>query len=306
MWEKINKNLKFLTSNWTQATAIGTVVLYFFGYLVLRYRLTLYGVGTDLEVLDERYFFEGVRFFVFFVTTIPIALLVGFGILLILYPFYFVFKKSFHAKRFNRLIIRWSRKIGTPANIAVLGIVLSLLFIQLFMRRCLDLNNVLMSDELPGLQCLHSVLLYKDEGIAILFYPFLLIGLAINIILMYLLKRIRTKETMKIRVYTWIFGFLILVQIILLPVNYGILIGTNYLPRISTPSSLQEKEGIHSWLLWEGKSGYTVFQCNDNNKGKVIVTLPKNDVKKTEIIAYDYLLSKLFGRPEEKKKENLK
>ncbi len=64
----------FLKS-WSAVAAIGSITIYFLGYLSLRYRLTAIGVSADLSVIDERYIFEGIKFLVFFLTTLPISLL---------------------------------------------------------------------------------------------------------------------------------------------------------------------------------------------------------------------------------------
>jgi hypothetical protein len=68
---------------WALLTAVGSFVLYLFGYLTLRFRLSTFGIATDLAVLDERYLFAGAQFLVYFLTAIPIVLLP----LLLLLPF---------------------------------------------------------------------------------------------------------------------------------------------------------------------------------------------------------------------------
>ena len=99
------------------------------------------------------------------------------------------------------------------------------------------------------------------------------------------------------RVYTLIFGFLIVVQFILLPLNYGILSGTNFLPKVAPPSGLSATDGVSTWLVWEGKNGMTYFRYDKNNKEneRTLVTIPKSSIPKTEILSYDHLLSDLFA-----------
>jgi hypothetical protein len=57
--------------------AIGSAILYFLGYLALRFHLTTLGIGADLAVLDERYLFAGAKFLVYTVAIVPSIMLVG-------------------------------------------------------------------------------------------------------------------------------------------------------------------------------------------------------------------------------------
>jgi hypothetical protein len=92
LFQEINKALKpdgesekkpKPETRWALLTAVGSFVLYLFGYLTLRFRLSTFGIATDLAVLDERYLFAGAQFLVYFLTAIPIVLLP----LLLLLPF---------------------------------------------------------------------------------------------------------------------------------------------------------------------------------------------------------------------------
>jgi hypothetical protein len=67
--------IKSLAGSWTAYAAIGSFVLYFFGHLTLRFRLTMLGVNADLAALDERYFFAGASFLVYLVVAAANAVL---------------------------------------------------------------------------------------------------------------------------------------------------------------------------------------------------------------------------------------
>lgn len=65
-----------LVAKWSVVTAIASFGVYVLGYLALRFQLTALGIGTDLELVDERYLFEGAKFLVYLVATIPLVVLI--------------------------------------------------------------------------------------------------------------------------------------------------------------------------------------------------------------------------------------
>ena len=64
-----------LAGSWAVISALGSFVLYLAGYLSLRFHLTVLGIGTDLNVFDERYLFSGAKFLIYLTTTLPICVL---------------------------------------------------------------------------------------------------------------------------------------------------------------------------------------------------------------------------------------
>src|SRR6266550_5770131 len=75
-WSALTDKLGNLAGKWTAYTAFCTFVLYLLGYLTLRFQLSTYGVVTDLDAFDEKYFFAGSRFLVYLVTSVPNVLLI--------------------------------------------------------------------------------------------------------------------------------------------------------------------------------------------------------------------------------------
>ncbi|MCK5230529.1 MAG: hypothetical protein KAR13_09710, partial [Desulfobulbaceae bacterium] len=79
------EKVKALTGNWTAVTALGSFALYLLGYLSLRFHLTVFGIGTDLSVIDERYIFEGARFLVYLVSSVPVIVMILLVLAVLLY-----------------------------------------------------------------------------------------------------------------------------------------------------------------------------------------------------------------------------
>jgi hypothetical protein len=58
LWQELGARARVLLEGWVTYTAVGSFLLCFFGYLMLRFHLTTFGITTDLDVLDERYLFH--------------------------------------------------------------------------------------------------------------------------------------------------------------------------------------------------------------------------------------------------------
>ena len=89
-------------------------------------------------------------------------------------------------------------------------------------------------------------------------------------------------------------AFLVVVQILLLPVNYGIIVMDNVLPRVAGVANEPMGEGDAAWLVWEGKDGVT-FLIRRKNQQRVLLTLAHADVKRIEIVGFDPIVPTLFG-----------
>ena len=56
--------------------------------------------------------------------------------------------------------------------------------------------------------------------------------------------------------------------------------------------------GQDAWLVWEGNTGmtYLVRGAAQDDARRSLVTLNRSDVKRVEILGYDRILAKIFGR----------
>jgi hypothetical protein len=82
-WGELSEKAKELVGPWTASLTLGSVALYRLGYLSLRFHLMTLGVGTDLNILDERYLFAGAKFLVYLGASGPNAAVVGLLLLLL-------------------------------------------------------------------------------------------------------------------------------------------------------------------------------------------------------------------------------
>ena len=279
----LGASVSALGSDWTKYSVVGSFLLYVFGYLAVRFHLTAIGIGTDLSVLDERYLFAGARFLVYFVSTVPSLLLLLSPVALLLWGLFTLWPASARAVR--------GVPERRPGALALGGVVVAVITIQFVMRQCFLVNDLLLARSLPAEPAWLIGLLFNDQWMPLYFgWLVLMCGVSIAILLV-----IRSAEPRGfVGAGRALLALLAVVQILLLPVNYGILIMDNVLPRVAGVGSEPLAEGDAAWLVWEGKDGVT-FLVRHVNRQRVLVTLPRADVKRMEIVGFDPMVPTLFG-----------
>jgi len=314
VWKELGDKVKALAGNWATFTTLGGVGLYLLGYLSLRFHLTVLGIGTDLAVLDERYLFAGAKFLVYLVSSVPIVVLLVLVLVAVIYlPYRILLPAKIRTKVRAFVKSRWERIwtwCSNSTRLALTGVVFSVMMIQLVMRQCFLLSNLLISPELPGPGWLRSLLLNDTSGWGSLYFPGLVAGTALTGGLL-VVARGREGQTTVGYLLGGLLTFFVAVQLLLLPVNYGYLIVDKTMPRVARIGNDAIKEGQEAWLVWEGKEGVT-YLVRDSKNGKnrrTLVTLPRKDIKKIEITGYDPILRVLFlskMRPSPLKQEDVK
>jgi hypothetical protein len=279
--------VKTLGGDWTQYSVVGSFLLYVFGYLALRFHLTAIGVGTDLAVLDERYLFTGARFVVYLVTAIPSLLLVALPLALVVWGISKI-------ESVRRTATRWW--LGQPITVAILGIVFSVAAIQFVMRQCFLVSDLLLSRTLPtGPAWLIGLLL--DDRLMPLYFMGLVVACAVPLFILFALRNVDDGREL-LAVAKGLLGFLVGVQVLLLPVNYGVLVVDKSLPRVAAIGETPMPggaDGDEAWLVWEGQEGMT-FLTRSSAGQRALLTLPKSEVTRTEIVGFDRIVPTLVAR----------
>jgi hypothetical protein len=289
LWDKAGEMLGGLATKWTGYAAVGSFLLYLFGYLALRFQLSFYGVDTNIDAFDEKYLFAGCSFVVYLVSTVPSVLILAFVLMVILYLPYKLIPVGFRS-RVKGWLLQWA---ANPLHMPVLGIVFAVLFIQFVERVCYVLTgNVLLAKSLPKIWIANVLL--SNEGRLALFFAGLISGTMITgAVLFYALERQSVQSGLS-RALVWLLGFLFAVEILLLPVNYGILISTQLLPRVAEISADKPlSNGSVSWLVWDSKDALT-YLVRDPGDQRMLVTVPSKDVM-IRIISYDNIICLLFS-----------
>jgi hypothetical protein len=259
--------LKGLGADWSIYSALGSFVLYFLGYLVLRFQLSAWGVTTDLSVLDERYFFAGARFVVYLTATTVSVLFLSSPILLL----WHVLNRS---TRFREWREKW--------NYALIGVVFAVVFIQLVQRKCFEfMNSQLVQRSLEGDEWLKRVLLDPSSTREALFFAVLVAGVAGT---GWLLLEARSQKLRR-PVLEASLVFLLAVEFLLLPVNYGVIVSTKQLQKVRSFVPAE------AWLVWEGRDK-TTFLVSDGERKLVVV--PNDQIKSLEITGVENIFQRLF------------
>ncbi len=304
----LSDTLKELAGGWAQLSVLGSFVLYLLGYLSLRFHLTSFGIEADLTVVDERYVFAGARFLIHLMTSVPILVLI-----LLLPAALIVLCHRLLPRRLRRCLADFFRTRATPARLATAGIVVSVLSIQLVMRQCFLMSNLLLRPDLPPPRWLQAVLL-EESAFGALYFPALVLVTAAAAGLWRLALGRPARGPLD-RPLTALLGFLLVVQLGLLPVNYGILIAGREVPRVAhlgDPGGLPE--GSEAWLIWERRDSLTFLvrgrepdpaaspasgpavdreRPSDHRR---LLTVAREEVPRVEITCYDPILRILFRR----------
>ena len=286
-WSELTEKAGSLAGKWTVYAAFGSFLLYLLGYLTLHGQLSAYGVTGGLDILDQRYLFAGSRFLVFFAASVPSVLIIVLLLVAISYGPY----KLIPTPVKNRLA-RWISDWSAPATrLPLLGIVVGVGLIQLVLRKCFLFANLLVSKGLPD-DWLSYILLTSDTNIALYFMGLVAGTLISGAILFYAVRRGGEKGSAS-EFLVGVLAFLVTAEFLLLPVNYGVLIATQQLPRVAEVSGEKLPEGTRIWLVSDTKDELTYF-VRDPNDQRMLLTVPRKE-NKTKIVGYDDIFCELFS-----------
>jgi hypothetical protein len=282
---ELNERIKTLGGDWTKYTVVGTFLLYVVGYLALRFHLTAVGVGTDLTVLDERYLFTGARFLVYLMAAVPNLALAALPVAIAVWAASKLVPEAARAS-----IGGW---VTHPTRLAVVGIVFAVITIQLVMRQCFVFNDLLLARDLPP-EPDWLVRLLLNNRFMPLYFSALVAACAVPLAILGVLHKAEAKRG-SAALARGLLTFLVAVQVLLLPINYGVLIVDKALPRVAALGDTPLADGEDAWLVWEGKDGVTFLVRSRARERRTLITLPRAEVKRTEILGFDRILPTLFG-----------
>ncbi|HEY6391209.1 MAG TPA: hypothetical protein VIX89_08030 [Bryobacteraceae bacterium] len=294
--QNLPDKIKSLTGSLTAYTALGSFLLYFFGYLTLRFHLTMLGVNTDLAVLDERYFFAGASFLVNLVAVAANAIFVSIALAGLGWLAYRATARLRSSKR-GKAVSAWLRAFysAKPGRVMLTGILFSIGLIQLVMRQCMTFENLLLTQYALHPDWLAGVRLNEDK--ANWFFVGLLLGVGVSALLYFAARRQPAQTTFS-RALGYVLVFLLAVEFLLLPVNFGVLISEPAFARVANLGGKEAlKPGQEAWMIWEGKewTTYLVRSPEGGHMTQALVSLPNKDRSRIQIACYDQLFRILFA-----------
>jgi len=284
---QLDERVKTPAGDWTKYSVIASFVLYLVGYLALRFHLTAIGIGTDLAVLDERYLFTGARFFVYLVATVPALVLVALPFAALAW--------ILHRFAPARLRAAVCTQILRPSRLLLLGIIFAVTMIQFVMRQCFLLSDLLLARTLPHEPAWLVSILF-NETVAPLYFSVLVAACIVTLAVLWFTRESFAQNPNPGFAFCYgLLAFLAGVQILLLPINYGVLIVDKSLPRVAALGVRPLADGDEAWLVWEGKDSVTFLTRNAQHTERVLISLPKGEVKEIKITGFDRIVPKLFG-----------
>ena len=283
--QKLNDGIKSLGGDWSKYTVVGSFLLYVAGYLALRFHLTAIGIGTDLAVLDERYLFTGARFLVYLVSSVPNLVLAALPLAALAWAVHRLLPESARAG-----VCAWLLR---PSRLTLVGILFAVLMIQFVMRQCFLLSDLLLARSLPA-EPAWLVELMLDGRFMPLYFSGLVAACAVPIAILWVLRDAPVAGSGD-AFGRALLAFLAAVQVLLLPINYGVLIADKTLARVAWLGDKAVAEGQEAWLVWEGKEGVTFLVRDAALKRRSLLTLPRSKVEKMEVVGFDRILPTLFG-----------
>ncbi|MGF7213549.1 hypothetical protein GGE65_008194 [Skermanella aerolata] len=304
-WAPLATAFRHAVAHWATVSATGTFALYLFGYLSLRYKLTALGIGADLGLIDERYLFEGIRFLAYIVSIFPNLILLG---LILALPAWLVYRLTPSAWRQRTVnkgrAWRGRARMSRPEWPAILGIVLSLMVIQVLMRKIMPFSNLLLLDRktvenfLQNDIWLFSMMVCGPEGL-VYFYFHALVSLTIIASLLHMSSRYSAPGRGGLRLARGTLVLLLGVQILLLPINFGVLVSASQaMPRVRpTGEGLALASGGVAWLVWESPKGVTYLIDDRTTRPDRLglFTVQREKAPIIEIIGYDSPMRHILG-----------
>ena len=289
----LGAKLKEIGGSWASYAALGSFALYLLGYLALRFRLTFLGIGTDLAVLDERYFYEGAKFVVYLVSTIPILLLIVLALSACGWVPYGLLPSRLRTRVRAALRRRGQRLSSSPVRLSLVGIVLSIVMIQFVMRQPFHYSNLLVAKELPDYGWLRALVLSEGEGLRSLYFTGLVATAAVTAAIALIVAGQAAPSGLA-RVFFGVLVAVVTIQLLFLSINYGFLITATPLPKVARLPGA-DTAPRDAWLAWEGKDGITYFVWDKANERRSLLTLQRKDAPRIEITGYDPVLRLLFA-----------
>jgi len=328
IWKIITEKLKGFREHWAVWSVVGSGALYLLGYLVMRYQATLLGIGTSLDLVDEKYFFGGAKFAVYLLTTLPSLVLmlvpVGLGI--------WILAKLLRAaggEKWKACVDGSWRSFRhwwhNPTLLKVAGVIFSVLVIQFAMRQCFLFSNLLLARTLPDPRWLQRMLLEPSDTGTALYFAGLTFAASITAGF-YFAARILTQQVaptptggpadcaqttpapgMVANALEVLLALLLTVQMLLLPVNYSYFVANKSFPRVTSVGQEKVEVGRAAWLVWQTDKSATFLVCNLTNmlEGRVLSTVPGKETEKIQITAYDPLFQLLFKSPPSQKNSSM-
>lgn len=301
IWKTITERLGIFREHWAVWSVMGSGALYLLGYLVTRFQLTMLGLGTSLDVVEEKYFFAGAKFAVYFLATLSSLVLLLLPVMLVFWLSGALIRASGGENWKKSVDGAWSgfrHWWRNPIRLRVAGIVFSVVVVQFVMKQCFLFSHLLLARALPEPRWCHTLLLETGDARTALFFAGLT-GAAMITVGFYAAARALPATGLASAALEVVLALLLIVQVLLLPVNYSYFVANKVFPRVPAIGDDKLAPGRIAWLIWETDKDATFLVGSQTNllADRALVTVPAKKIETIQITAYDPLLQLLFAGP---------
>jgi hypothetical protein len=91
-------------------------------------------------------------------------------------------------------------------------------------------------------------------------------------------------------------SLLVGIQLLMLPVNYGMLVLDQSLPRVAAAGPRVLAAGETAWLVWEGKEAVSFLVLGADGR-RSLLSVERKQVPTVEVIGVDAILPRLLAAP---------
>jgi hypothetical protein len=201
-----------------------------------------------------------------------------------------------------RGVSRIAEQLRRPRVLALIGILLSVILIQLVMRQAFVLGNLLVAEQLPGPGWLQDLLLSENPASRSLYFCGLLAGVVLCGGLFFAALSRGPAMSPTDRILIGALGLMVVIQALFLPINHGILIADKTVALVDARKLGEEAlvpaagPDTDVWTIWEGKETLTLLLRAKGPEGgeRRLVTIKRSAVKRLDVLRYDRILGILF------------
>lgn len=282
----VESRLKGLAAAWALVLGVGTFSLHAMGYLALRFRLRALGIEADLGVLNERFLFEGAHCLLYVLTSLPLLLLLTLPLFVLL--------------GLARLVPGWRARVERVGNtlgnlpprwLAISGLAWGTLAVQLVMRHVFVVQNLLLGQGPIEPPWLRAVLLDPTGFLEPLLFAGLLVLLAPTIFAFVRLPR------GSLLVARSLLGMVLLAQLLLLPVHFGVFGAGAPVPRVASLPG--EESSSRVWKVFStAKAAVFLVERPGVPAVRRLLTLDVEKLERLEVMEHQPLLRILADQKE--------
>ena len=292
---------KLGAAGWLPFAAVGALALHAMGFLSLRFYLAALGVRADLSLLDSRYVFEGANCLAFLLAAFVNLLLLLLVASLALFLLSRVVPRAPRQRLRAAVRARWERlrsRHWTPRLLTLVGIAFAITAIQLVMRQCFQVQDLLFRGVPPDPSWLRNLLLSQTDASRAAFFMALLSAVWLTAWLRLAATRCPVPTRARLR-GLGLLTFLLGLEVALLPVNYGVLTAGRPMPRVAHLGDDRAFAGRQAWLVWEDGDGLTLLVVSPalgtTPPPRALVTVPRKDAGRIEVGEAASVLRQLVG-----------